>query len=112
MAYLVSDSTAQWLRESMGTQTAGNRRQYLPRFQTRGGGTADGARILQITGGNPLHGFSALAYPTYDAYSSGQSGTPCTYFPADIGLGGTIPVGTLVIGHPVNVRITGGSESN
>ncbi len=112
MAYLVSENTAAWLKEQMGAQTAGRRRQFLPRFQTRGGGgTADGAKLIQITGGDPLTGFTGRAFSSWGEYASGTNWKTCLYFPADIGRGGDLPNGTLVIGHPVNVHFTGGSET-
>lgn len=107
-AYLVSENTAQWIKDEMARQGEGSRRQYLPRFTSKGGGGGS-AKILKIISGDPLQGFSVAVYNNYSAYLSDDSSGTGLYYPLEIGMGGAIPPGTLVVGHPFNVQITGGS---
>lgn len=111
MAYLVGEETKNWIQSQRTHEGGRERRQYIPRFQTRGGGGGSGdVRILRITGGNALEGYTVSVYQNYVQAALDQSEGTARFFPTEIGLDGDLPYGTVVVGHKVQLSITGGSE--
>lgn len=113
MAYLVSNDTAQWIKAQRANGTLSQRqRRYLP--CAGGGGKSSEIAVCIITGGTPLTGYTARAYPTMKALradSGGTAGTSTTIYPVEIGLNASLPAGTVVLCHSVICRVTGGTEN-
>lgn len=74
-----------------------------------GGGGGDPAVLCQVNGGSSRAGYQVIAYPKGRNDSSG-SYSAVLYVP-DIALDAELPVGTWIVGHPVLLTSTGGSET-
>lgn len=111
MAYVLSEKSADWLRDAMGREGGRQVKQYTPRFQGRRGGGSGEVKVLKVVGGNPLEGFDVLVYDGYKQLTAGQSTGSAKCFIADIALDAAIPPGTILLGHSVAVPVAGGSET-
>ncbi len=111
MAYLLSDKSAEWLREQMGREGEPRKRQYIPRFPSRRGGGDGSAKILKITGGDALHGYEVDVFEGYRQYLDNQTEGEAVFFPTEIAMDGELPLNSLCVGHSMELLVTGGSES-
>lgn len=108
MAYLMSEDTAQWIKEQKKyNTTSGKRRGWI----FGGGAVTETVSVCKINGGNPVAGYSAIAYPTMAALRDEEGGELVKIFPVEIGLDAALPQGTIVLCHKVQCRVTGGSEN-
>lgn len=110
MAYLMSEDTAQWIKEQKKYDVSSKKRRGWI-LGTGGGGTG-GVSVCRITGGNPIEGYTAKAFDSMKALreSSAASGRSVRIFPCEIGLDASLPSGTIVLCHETVCAITGGSE--
>lgn len=109
MAYLMSQETKDFVDKLRNSNSMVSKKRRGWIFQGTGGG--ESVSVCKINGGNPITGYSAIAYPSMAALRDEQGGEPVTIFPVEIGLDATLPRGTIVLCHKVQCRVTGGSEN-
>ncbi len=109
MAYLMSQETKDFVDRLKNTNSMLSKARRGWIFQGTGGG--ESVSVCKINGGNPVAGYSAIAYPTMAALRDEEDGELVKIFPVEIGLDAVLPQGTIVLCHKVQCRVTGGSEN-
>ena len=111
MAYLLSEDTAKWIdgQRRRHDNTATPRRGWID-----GGHGTDGTKVAKITGGDALSGFTAQVYDSIAQLmrdTTGTGGQARVVYPVEIGLDSSLPPGTVVLVHDIEIAVTGGSEN-
>lgn len=110
MAYLMSEDTVRWVNEQKKYDTSSKKRRGW--ILGTGGGGMGNVSVCRITGGDPINGYTARAFPSMKALreSTNASGESVRIFPCEIGLDAKLPTGTIVLCHDMVCALTGGSE--